>query len=228
MRRTTRAAFAYFAALSLTRWSMFGKPPDANSAILKFRMSENPSPPSDDGSRFRRARSRCAEARRSSRGFRVARRELSGYPRPARGEYTNSAKNRRNELYLICCRGLRDLLGDSGRARYSFSTRRTTRRRRAGRDTPSIANSPARFGGSLIVSSIGSFCRPRRTTVIRIHFRRYSKSSTRIASIGATVEASFFQADFQEHRQLLRFSYPFCWRRRYRLVARVLETWGHF
>src|ERR1700691_4246131 len=113
----------------------------------------------DDGSRFRRARSRCAEARRSSRGFRVARRELSGYPRPARGEYTNSAKNRRNELYLICCRGLRDLLGDSGRARYSFSTRRTTRRRRAGRDTPSIANSPARFGGSLIVSSIGSFCR---------------------------------------------------------------------
>jgi hypothetical protein len=46
---------------------------------------------------------------------------LSGYPRPVRGEYTNSAKNRRNELYLICCRGLRDLLGDSGRARYSFS-----------------------------------------------------------------------------------------------------------
>jgi hypothetical protein len=35
---------------------------------------------------------------------------LSGYPRPARGEYTNSAKNRRNELYLICCRGLGDLL----------------------------------------------------------------------------------------------------------------------
>jgi hypothetical protein len=58
--------------------------------------------------------------------------------------------------------------------------RRTTRRRRAGRGTPSIANSPARFGGSRIVSSIGSFFRPRRTTVIRIHFRRYSKSSTRI------------------------------------------------
>jgi hypothetical protein len=69
--------------------------------------------------------------------------------------------------------------------------RRTTRCRRGGRDTPSIANSPARFGGSLIVSSIGSFYRPRRTTVIRI-FRRYSKSSTRIVSIGAIVEAPFF------------------------------------
>jgi hypothetical protein len=29
---TTRPAFAYFPALLLTRWSMFGKPPDANSA----------------------------------------------------------------------------------------------------------------------------------------------------------------------------------------------------
>jgi|BogFormECP04_OM1_1039644.scaffolds.fasta_scaffold00946_2 hypothetical protein len=104
--------------------------------------------------------------------------------------------------------------------------RRTTRRRRAGRDTPSIANSPARFGGSRIVSSIGSFFRPRRTTVNRIHFRRYSKSSTRIASIGAIVEASFFQADFQEHRQLLRFSYPFWWRRIFRLglLGRTVQS----